>query len=75
MQDDDEPCTAFFNYPVLDCPTTIYVYKRVFALSFAMHVFGMGIVVIGVSGVKPAREGVMGTLAGVSSKQPIWDRG
>jgi hypothetical protein len=40
-----------------------------------MHVFGMGIVVIGVSGVKPAGEGVLGTLAGVSSKQPIWDRG
>jgi hypothetical protein len=71
---DDEPCTAFFYYHVLDCPTTIYVYKRVYALSFAMHV-GMGIVVLGVSGVKPAREGVLGTLAGVSSKQPIWDRG
>jgi hypothetical protein len=75
MHDDDEPCTAFFNYPVLDCPTTIYVYKRVFVMSFAMHVFGMGIVVLGVSGVKPAGEGVLGTLAGVSSKQPIWDRG
>jgi hypothetical protein len=71
MHDEDEPCTTFFNYPDLDCPTTIYVYKRVFALSFAMHVFGMGIVVIGVSGVKPAREGVLGTLAGVSSKKPI----
>jgi hypothetical protein len=36
---------------------------------------GVGIVVLGVSGVKPAGEGVLGTLAGVSSKQPIWDRG
>jgi hypothetical protein len=75
MHDDDEPCTAFFKYPVLDRPTTIYVYKRVYALSFAMHVFGMGIVVLGVSGVKPTGEGILGTLAGVSSKQPIWDRG
>jgi hypothetical protein len=40
-----------------------------------MHVFGMGIVVLGVSEVKPAGEGVLGILAGVSSKQPIWDRG
>jgi hypothetical protein len=40
-----------------------------------MHVFGMGLVVLGVSGIKLAREGVLGTLAGVSSKQPIWDRG
>jgi hypothetical protein len=40
-----------------------------------MHVFGMGIVVLGVSGVKPTGEGILGTLAGVSSKQPIWDRG
>jgi hypothetical protein len=75
MHDDDEPCTALFNYPVLDGPTTIYVYNCVFALSFAMHVFGMGIVALGVSGVKPAGEGVLGTLAGVSSKQPIWDQG
>jgi hypothetical protein len=51
------------------------LYKRVYALSFAMHVFGMGIVALGVSGVKPAGEGVLGTLAGVSSKQPIWDQG
>jgi hypothetical protein len=36
---------------------------------------GMGIVVLGMSGVKPAGEGVLGTLAGVSSKQPIWDQG
>jgi hypothetical protein len=35
----------------------------------------MGIVVLGVCGGKPAREGVLGTLAGVSSKQPIWDWG
>jgi hypothetical protein len=40
-----------------------------------MHVFGVGIVVLDVSGVKLAGEGVLGTLAGVSSKQPIWDRG
>jgi hypothetical protein len=31
-------------------------------------------VVLRVHGVKPAGEGVLGTLAGVSSKQPIWDR-
>jgi hypothetical protein len=72
---DDEPCTALFYYLVLDFPTTIYVYKRVYALSFTMHVFGMGIVVLGVSGVKLAGEGVLDTLAGVSLKQPIWDRG
>jgi hypothetical protein len=35
---------------------------------------GLGIVVLGVCGVKPAGEGVLGSLAGVSSKQPIWDR-
>jgi hypothetical protein len=40
MHDDDEPCTAYFKYPVLDHPTTIYVYKRVYMLSFAMHVLG-----------------------------------
>jgi hypothetical protein len=36
----DEPCTAYVNYPVLDCPTTIYVYKHVYTLSFVMHVLG-----------------------------------
>jgi hypothetical protein len=35
----------------------------------------MGIVVLGVSGLKPEGEGVLGNFAGVSSKQPIWDRG
>jgi hypothetical protein len=41
MHDDDEPCTAYFYYHVLDCPTTtIYVYKRVYTLSFVMHVLG-----------------------------------
>jgi hypothetical protein len=40
-----------------------------------MHVLGWGVVVLGVCWVKPAGEGVLGTLAGVSSKQPIWDRG
>jgi hypothetical protein len=34
---------------------------------------GKGIVVLGVSGIKPAGEGVLGTLAGVSWKEPIWD--
>jgi hypothetical protein len=32
-------------------------------------------VVLGMSGVKPAGEDVLGTLAWVSLKQPIWDRG
>jgi hypothetical protein len=32
-------------------------------------------VVLGVSAVKPAGEGILGTLTGVSSKQSIWDRG
>jgi hypothetical protein len=32
-------------------------------------------VVLGVRGVKPAGEGDLGTWAGVSSKQPIGDRG
>jgi hypothetical protein len=36
----DEPCTAYFLYPVLDCPTTIYVYKRVYTLSYGIHVLG-----------------------------------
>jgi hypothetical protein len=27
---------------------------------------------LGVSGIKSAGEGVLGTLAGVSSRQPIW---
>jgi hypothetical protein len=37
---------------------------------------GMGIVVFGVPEEKPVGEGVLlGTLAGVSSKQLIWDRG
>jgi hypothetical protein len=31
-------------------------------------------VVLGESGEKPTGEGVLGTLAGVSLKQPIWDR-
>jgi hypothetical protein len=35
----------------------------------------MGSVVLGVSGEKPTGEGVLGNLAGVSLKQPIWDRG
>jgi hypothetical protein len=35
----------------------------------------MRIVVLSVGGVKPAGEGVLGTLAGVSSKKPIWDQG
>jgi hypothetical protein len=38
----DEPCTAYFKYPVLDCPTTIYVFKRAYTLSYAMHVFWDG---------------------------------
>jgi hypothetical protein len=36
----DEPCTAYFECPVLGCPTTINVYKRVYTVSFAMHVLG-----------------------------------
>jgi hypothetical protein len=36
---------------------------------------GLGIVILGMSGIKPEGEGVLGTLAGVSSNQPIWDRG
>jgi hypothetical protein len=40
MHDDDEPCTAYFYYPVLDCPTTMFVYKRVYTLNFTMHVLG-----------------------------------
>jgi hypothetical protein len=72
MQDDDEPCTAYFYYPVLDCPTTpIYVYNA----ELRVACVGMGIVVFGVCGIKPAGEGDLGTLAGVSSRQPIWDRG
>jgi hypothetical protein len=33
---------------------------------------GIGIVVLGVSEIKPTGEGILGTLAGVRSKQPIW---
>jgi hypothetical protein len=36
----DEPGTAYFKYPILDCPTTKYVYKRVYTLSYVMHVLG-----------------------------------
>jgi hypothetical protein len=36
---------------------------------------GLGIVDLGVSGVKTGRKRRLGTLAGVSSKQLIWDRG
>jgi hypothetical protein len=72
----DEPCTAYFKYPVLDCPTTIYVYKRVYMLSFVMHVLGWEYwFLVCVCEVKPAGEGILGTLVGVGSKQPIWDRG
>jgi hypothetical protein len=42
----------------------ISIYKNVYTLSFAMHVFGMGIVVPGVSGIKPAGEDVFGYLGG-----------
>jgi hypothetical protein len=35
----------------------------------------MGIVVLGVSEIKLAGEGVLGILARVGSKQLIWDRG
>jgi hypothetical protein len=36
----DEPCTTYFKCYVLNCTTTIYVYKRVYTLCFAMHVLG-----------------------------------
>jgi hypothetical protein len=72
----DEPCTAYFNYLVLDCPTTIYVFISVYIYAMLRNAcVGVGIVVLGVSGIKPAGEGVFGTLAGMISKQPIWDRG
>jgi hypothetical protein len=57
----DEPCTTYFKYLCL-IDLLIYMYKRVYALSFVMHVFGMGLVVLGVSGIQPAREGVLGIL-------------
>jgi hypothetical protein len=64
---DDEPCTTFFNYHVLDCPyISVYIY-----VELRDACVGMGIVVLGVRGVKPVGEGVLCTLAGVSSKQPI----
>jgi hypothetical protein len=28
-----EHCTAYLKYPVLGCPTTIYVYKHVYTLN------------------------------------------
>jgi hypothetical protein len=71
---DDEPCTAFFNYPVLDFPTTIYIYTCLCA-ALRDACVGMRIVVLGMCGEKPAGEGTLGTLTGVSLKQPIWDRG
>jgi hypothetical protein len=40
-----------------------------------MHVLGEWIVVLGMCGVKLTGEGVLGTLAWVSLKQPIWDQG
>jgi hypothetical protein len=42
----------------------ICFYKRVYVLSFVMHVFGMGIVVLGVSGVKSAGERRFGYFGG-----------
>jgi hypothetical protein len=36
---------------------------------------GMGIVVLGVCGVKTGRRRRFGYFGGVSSRQPIWDRG
>jgi hypothetical protein len=68
---------CLFNYPVLDCPTTtVYMFIRACIYAELRDAcVGMGIVVLGVCGVKTAGEGVLGTLAGVSSKQPIWDRG
>jgi hypothetical protein len=40
------------------------LYKCVYALSFAMHVFGMGTVVLGVSGVKTGRRRRFGYFGG-----------
>jgi hypothetical protein len=37
--------------------------------------WGDWIAVLGVCVEKPAGEGLLGTLAGVSSKQRIWDQG
>jgi hypothetical protein len=48
----------------VDEPCTVYADLRDACV-------GMGIMVLGVCGVKPEGEGVLGTLAGVSSKQPI----
>jgi hypothetical protein len=47
----------------VDEPCTVYADLRDACV-------GMGIMVLGVCGVKPEGEGVLGTLAGVSSKQP-----
>jgi hypothetical protein len=66
----DDPRTAYFKYPVLDCPTTTCFYKCVYTLSFAIHVLGWNSG-LGVSGIKPSGEGVLGTLAGVSKRQAI----
>jgi hypothetical protein len=65
---------ALATLNILSLIDKLYYYYY-YCCCFAMHVFAMGLVVLGVSGIKPAREGILGTLAGVSSKQPIWDRG
>jgi hypothetical protein len=67
---------AFFNYPILDFPTTIYVYISVY-----IPLVSRCICWDGNSGSwcewDKNRQGkvFMGTLAGLSSRQPIWDRG
>jgi hypothetical protein len=66
---DDEPCTTFFNYPVLDA-LLLYICVCL-CVELRDACVGMRIVVLGVRGVKSAGEGVLGTLAGVSLKQLI----
>jgi hypothetical protein len=67
----DEPCTAFFNYIVLDCPTTICIYISVIYVELCDACVGMGIVVLGVCGVKTGRRRCFGYFDGVTLKQPI----
>jgi hypothetical protein len=68
----DEPCTAYFKYPILDCPIAIYVYKHVYTLIFAMLVLGCESWFLREwDKTGRTKKAFLGALAGVSSKQLI----
>jgi hypothetical protein len=52
----------------------LYMFISVYTRCASRRCVGMRIVVLGVSVIKLVGEGDLGTLAGVCSKQPIWNR-